>query len=143
LADLDLPEPSVPPATPATALATTDIAAAADLFRILSDATRLRILAVLAGKPHNVTDLRKRLGVPQPTTSHHLNQLRRFDLVTSRRAGKQMVYSLGPCIHTDGDGSLLIETCVPGTRLKLFLRPNAAAERVPAVAQAVASAWPV
>lgn len=144
LADLDLPESMISPPAPAVA----DPAGAADLFRILSDPTRLCILAILARKPHNVTDLRKRLCIPQPTTSHHLNQLRRFDLVASRRAGKQVIYSLGPCLHADGDGCLHLDTCVPGTRLELSLRPDAGATRPPtdraaAVAQAVAKAWPV
>lgn len=139
IADLQLPEAGTPPAMPGPA----DIAAAAELFRILSDATRLRILAALARKPHNVTDLRKHLGVPQPTTSHHLNQLRRFDLVTSRRAGKQIVYSLGLCIRTDGDGGLRIETRVPGACLELSLRPDMEAGRMPPLAQGVTRAWPV
>lgn len=127
--------------------ATTDLAVAAELFRILSDPTRLRILGILARKPHNVTDLRKRLKIPQPTTSHHLNQLRRFDLVASRRAGKQVVYSLGSCIRAHDNG-LILETCVTGIRLELSLAPVDAAtqfgaDRTAPIAQALAKVWPV
>jgi DNA-binding transcriptional ArsR family regulator len=42
-----------------------------------------------------VGDLQKRLGLPQPTVSHHLTILRGGHLVVSRRGGKRVLYALG------------------------------------------------
>ncbi len=64
------------------------------LLRTLSDPTRLRLLGVLQQGECNVTDLCKRLGLPQPTVSHHLGLLRSAGLVANRRDGKQVFYSL-------------------------------------------------
>ena len=62
-------------------------------FNLLSDATRLGILANLATGPKNVTALCKALGLKQPTTSHHLGLLRMGRLVINTRQGKSVVYT--------------------------------------------------
>ncbi len=64
------------------------------LLRTLSDPTRLRLLGVLQHGEHNVSGLCCRLGLPQPTVSHHLGLLRAAALVASRRNGKNVYYSL-------------------------------------------------
>ena len=66
----------------------------AELFSLLSDPTRVRILQRLQQRPHNVGELCRRLGVAQPTVSHHLRILRGGGLIVSRRAGKEVHYSL-------------------------------------------------
>ena len=65
------------------------------LFRVLSDATRLRLVMTLKeqGELH-VTGLCERLGLPQPTVSHHLGLLRMAGLVNNRRNGKLVLYSM-------------------------------------------------
>ena len=67
------------------------------LFRVLSDQTRLRLVVTLQndGEQH-VTELCKRLRAPQPTVSHHLGLLRIHGLVRARRQGKLVFYSLDP-----------------------------------------------
>jgi len=67
------------------------------LFRVLSDQTRLRLVVILReqGEQH-VTSLCKKLRLPQPTVSHHLGLLRAHGLVRNRRAGKQVFYSVDP-----------------------------------------------
>ena len=62
-------------------------------FGLLSDPTRLGILAQLAKGPKNVTALCKALGLKQPTVSHHLGLLRMGRLVVGTRQGKAVVYS--------------------------------------------------
>ena len=62
-------------------------------FNLLSDATRLGILSLLAKGPKNVTALCKALGLKQPTVSHHLGLLRMGRLVINTRQGKSVVYS--------------------------------------------------
>jgi len=62
-------------------------------FSLLSDTTRLGILAVLAKGPSNVTAIYKALKLKQPTISHHLGVLRMGRLVSSERQGKSVIYT--------------------------------------------------
>src|SRR5271168_1531677 len=69
----------------------------AQVFKLLSDETRLRILFYLALSPNgelHVTDLCNRLGQSQPAVSHHLALLRVSGLIESRREGKHNFYSV-------------------------------------------------
>src|SRR5579859_5216514 len=80
----------------------------AQVFKLLSDETRLRILFYLALSPHgelHVTDLCNRLGQSQPAVSHHLALLRVSGLIESRREGKHNFYS----VRTDHFGELLVD----------------------------------
>jgi len=66
----------------------------AQVFKLLSDETRLRILFYLALSPNgelHVTDLCQRLGQSQPAVSHHLALLRVSGLIESRREGKHEI----------------------------------------------------
>ena len=67
---------------------------ACDLFRLLSDKTRLGILMRLMQEEHSVGALCKALALPQPTVSHHLALMRMSRLIQKRRQGKQMIYSI-------------------------------------------------
>jgi DNA-binding transcriptional ArsR family regulator len=76
----------------------------AQVFKLLSDETRLRILFYLAQNSElHVTDLCNRLGQSQPAVSHHLALLRVSGLIESRREGKHNFYS----VRTDHFGELL------------------------------------
>jgi len=74
------------------------------VFKLLSDETRLRILLYLAqsGELH-VTDLCGKLGQSQPAVSHHLALLRVSGLIEARREGKHNFYS----VRSDYFGELL------------------------------------
>ena len=61
-------------------------------FGLLSDATRLGILKMLATGPKNVTTLCDGLGRRQPAVSHHLGLLRMGRLVVATRKGRTVVY---------------------------------------------------
>jgi ArsR family transcriptional regulator len=65
------------------------------VFKLLSDETRLRVLIYLAreGELH-VTALCDRLGQSQPAVSHHLALLRVAGLIEARRDGKHNYYSV-------------------------------------------------
>ena len=79
------------------------------LFRAFSDPTRLRILHLVSGEEVCVGDLVKILGVPQPTASRHLTYLRRAGVVSTRKSGQWIYYSLAPAagkLHTRLLGSL-------------------------------------
>ncbi len=70
------------------------------LYQALADATRLRILALLAETPGGpggelcVCHIHASLGVSQPTVSRHLAYLRKAGLVAARRGGVWMHYRL-------------------------------------------------
>lgn len=64
------------------------------LFRLLSDKTRLQIVMLLAGGERNVTSLCEELKLPQPTVSHHLGLLRMNRVIVNKRQGKQVIYAL-------------------------------------------------
>lgn len=67
------------------------------LFKLLSDDTRLRILAFLHQTEElNVRQLCKLLRQRQPSVSHHLALLRTAGLLAMRRDGKHNFYRLIP-----------------------------------------------
>lgn len=66
----------------------------AQLFKALSDETRLRILALLTAGELCVCDLMAVLELPQSTVSRHLAYLRNSGLVEDRRQGVWMYYRL-------------------------------------------------
>ena len=66
------------------------------LFKAFSDEKRLRLLNLLAQRPHCVCELQSIIRSPQPTISRHLAYLRRSGLVVVERHGKMIMYSLTP-----------------------------------------------
>jgi ArsR family transcriptional regulator len=68
----------------------------AQLFKAIGEENRLRILNLLANRGEIcVCDLTEVLGVPQARVSRHLAELRHAGLVTQRRQGPWVHYSLG------------------------------------------------
>jgi ArsR family transcriptional regulator len=66
-----------------------------DFCKALGDETRQRILELLLTKGNMcVSDLVDAFNVSQPTISHHLMLLKNAGLVTGRREGKQVFYSV-------------------------------------------------
>lgn len=63
-------------------------------FRVLSDASRVRILRLLEQEELSVAELQEILSMGQSTLSTHLSQLRQADLVEDRRTGKNVLYRL-------------------------------------------------
>jgi len=64
------------------------------LFRALADHTRLRLINLVANGEVCVCSLVEVLNTSQPKVSRHLAYLRRAGLVSPRRQGKWMYYSL-------------------------------------------------
>lgn len=71
-----------------------DILALADLFKILGDATRVRMLLALAQRELCVCDLTAIIGMSQSAVSHQLRYLRAAKLVRYRKEGKNVFYAL-------------------------------------------------
>ena len=78
----------------------------AQLFKALSDETRLRIIALLTHGELCVCDLMEVMGLPQSTVSRHLATLRQAGLVEDRRQGVWIYYRL---FH--GDGAFFDDLC--------------------------------
>lgn len=66
----------------------------ADLFRALSDPTRLALVRLLTRGESCVCELAATLGVAQPLVSHHLKMLRRAGFLQVRREGRWHYYAL-------------------------------------------------
>lgn len=64
------------------------------LAKSLADVNRLRILLALAKKGKSVSLLVEELSLSQPLVSHHLRELRRTLLVSVKRKGPFVYYSL-------------------------------------------------
>src|ERR1044071_1728978 len=80
--------------------------AVVDQLTILSDAIRVRMLAVLEGRELTVTELCDVVQLPQSTVSRHLKTLADGDWVTSRRDGTRRLYTL-PLDDLDAPGRRL------------------------------------
>ncbi|WP_298484128.1 helix-turn-helix transcriptional regulator [uncultured Ruminococcus sp.] len=66
----------------------------AELFKIFGDLTRVRIIFVLFRHEECVRDIAQKLDMTQSAISHQLRILKQSRLVTSRREGKTIFYSL-------------------------------------------------
>lgn len=67
---------------------------AADTLKALGHESRLLILCLLADGEKPVTELERQLAMKQPAVSQQLARLRADDLVTTRRDGKAIYYSI-------------------------------------------------
>lgn len=65
-----------------------------EFCKALADDTRQRILEMLLEGERSVGNIADAFTISQPTISHHLNVLKQFDLVTSRKEGKQVFYTI-------------------------------------------------
>ena len=103
--DADDEAPEEPAMTTMPSVSEQAVRDLAQVFKLLSDETRLRILLYLAqsGELH-VTDLCGKLEQSQPAVSHHLALLRVSGLIESRREGKHNFYS----VRTDTFGEMLV-----------------------------------
>lgn len=66
----------------------------AELFKVFGDSTRIRILYVLFESDVCVADIAETLNMTQSAISHQLRILKQAKLVSARREGKSVIYSL-------------------------------------------------
>lgn len=67
----------------------------AEICAGLADPNRIMILYTLSQSSRNVTELCNELDMSQPLVSRHLKVLRERGMVTTKRNGTVVVYSLG------------------------------------------------
>ena len=71
-----------------------DLLQLAELYKVLGDSTRIRILDLLSGQERCVQDIADGLAMNQSAISHQLRILKQAALVKCRREGKSVFYTL-------------------------------------------------
>ena len=77
-----------------TLLPETSVGALAETFKLLGDATRVRILDALSRSELCVCDIARLLGLSESAVSHQLRLLRGLRVVRPRRDGRMIFYTL-------------------------------------------------
>ncbi len=73
-----------------------------DVFKALADPTRRRILHLLNRQPEmSAGELAALFDITAPSMSHHFNVLKEADLISARREGQQILYSLNTTVVQD------------------------------------------
>jgi ArsR family transcriptional regulator, arsenate/arsenite/antimonite-responsive transcriptional repressor len=71
------------------------------LFKALNDETRRQIIELLKEKDMNAGEIADQFNISKPSISHHLDILKRADLITSEKKGQFVEYSLNTSILED------------------------------------------
>lgn len=83
-----------------------------EFCKALSDETRQSILKMLQGGEKSVGEIVGAFKISQPTISHHLNVLKNVGLVTSRKQGKQIFYSINQENVEECCGKMVAKFCL-------------------------------
>lgn len=67
---------------------------AAETFRMLASGTRLRLVWTLVNQELDVSSLAEAIGAAVPTVSQHLAKMRLAGLISSRRDGRRIFYTV-------------------------------------------------
>jgi ArsR family transcriptional regulator len=103
----------------------------ADFYKLFGDATRLAIISALGNAELCVCDLCAVLNMKQPAVSHQLRTLRQARIVTARRDGKIIYYTLND-EHVRKVLSLgLAHLCEPHEMMEAFFYASTHDEKIP------------
>ena len=72
-----------------------------NLFKALNDETRRKIIELLKEKDMDAGEIAEKFKISKPSISHHLDILKRADLITSEKRGQHIIYSLNTSILED------------------------------------------
>lgn len=72
-----------------------------DIFKALNDATRREILELLKIKNLSAGEIADQFNMSKPSISHHLDILKRADLITAEKSGQFIFYSINMTIMED------------------------------------------
>ena len=71
------------------------------VFQALADPTRRKILSLLKERDMTPGELGEGFSITKPSLSHHLDILKRADLVDTERQGQNIVYSLNVSVFDE------------------------------------------
>ncbi len=71
---------------------TEELRMVSDIFKEISDSSRIRIFWLLCHCEECVTNLSAMVDMSSPAVSHHLARLKASGLIVSRRSGKEVYY---------------------------------------------------
>jgi DNA-binding transcriptional ArsR family regulator len=72
-----------------------------DIFKALNDNTRRDILVYLREKDMTAGEIADKFNISKPSISHHLDLLKRADLVSSVKKGQFIFYSINTTVLDD------------------------------------------
>ncbi len=72
-----------------------------EVFKALSDPTRREILRLLGLNEMSAGQLTEKFDMTKPSMSHHFAVLKEADLITCRREGQQIIYTLNTTVVQD------------------------------------------
>ena len=71
------------------------------VFKALADPTRRQILRMLGQREMTAGEIVANFEISAPSMSHHFNVLKQADLVSTRRDGQQILYSLNATVFQE------------------------------------------
>ena len=71
------------------------------IFKALNDETRREIMELLKVKDLTAGEIADYFNISKPSISHHLDILKRADLISSEKKGQFVIYSLNTTIMED------------------------------------------
>jgi len=72
-----------------------------DIFKALNDRTRREILELLKSKDLSAGEIADCFNISKPSISHHLDILKRADLITFEKKGQFIIYSVNTTVMED------------------------------------------
>ncbi|MEA4987691.1 MAG: metalloregulator ArsR/SmtB family transcription factor [Anaerovorax sp.] len=78
-----------------------------EIFKVLGEDARIDILNILGKQELNVSEIADKMRISRPTVSHHMQVLKRAGIVSSRREGKEIYYSVNMTAFTSLARALL------------------------------------
>lgn len=79
----------------------------ANVFKALSDPTRREILKLLKNKDMNAGEISDQFNMSKPSISKHLDILREAELISSKKQGQFIIYSINTTILQEVLGEFL------------------------------------
>lgn len=71
------------------------------IFKAMNDATRREILELLKNKEMSAGEIAEQFKISKPSISHHLDILKRADLIVSEKKGQFIIYSINTTVMED------------------------------------------
>lgn len=72
-----------------------------DIFKALNDPTRREMLELLKSKDLAAGEIATHFNISKPSISHHLDILKRADLITFEKNGQFVIYSINTTVLED------------------------------------------